>query len=65
MPEVELNATELAAGAAIARQMDREEGRLLRHHEETGPSGTATAISAVFVAVTSIGMLILMLVLGR
>ena len=65
MPDVDLNETELAAGAAIAMEMAREDRKQNEHIKATKMSASSTAIAIAFVAVTSIGMLVLMIMLDK
>jgi hypothetical protein len=65
MPDVDLNETEMAAGAAIAMEMAREDRRQNAHIEKTRMSASSTAGVIAFVAITSIGMLVLMMLLDK
>jgi len=61
MPDLDLNERELAAGAAIAMDMAREDQRDNQRDRAASPSGAAAAMTIGFVVVASVGMLAIMM----
>ena len=61
MPDLNLDDHELAAGAAIASEMAREDRRLNKHVKATTPSTWATVATIAFVAIALIVPLAIML----
>lgn len=65
MPDFELNETELAAGAALANEMAREDRARRRHEKRTQPSGGSALLTIAFVAIASLGMVFLMMFMSK
>lgn len=65
MADFDINERELAAGAAIMRDMERQDRRENELEERNQPSGSAVALSVAFVAITSVGLLAVMLYFGN
>jgi len=65
MPDLNLSEKELAAGAAIAMSVAREDRRMEERLETEKTSGSSIAIAVAFVAISSIGMLLLMLAMDK
>lgn len=61
MADLNLDERELAAGAAVAMDMARQDRRENKAERRAAPSASAAWMTVAFVAVTSIGMLALML----
>lgn len=62
MSQLDLDERELAAGAAVAMDMARQDRRENRHEERTALSASASWITAAFVIVTSVGLLAVMMI---
>lgn len=61
MADLNLDERELAAGAAVAMDMARQDRRENKAEQRAAPSASAAWMTVAFVAITSIGMLALML----
>jgi len=61
MSQLDLDERELAAGAAVAMDMAREDHRDNKKYEATALSGSAAALTIAFVVVASVGMLVVMM----
>ena len=61
MSQLDLDERELAAGAAVAMDMAREDKRDDKRDRAASPSSSAAAVTIGFVVVASVGMLIVML----
>ena len=61
MSELDLNERELAAGAAIAMSIAREDRKDNQSYQKSTLSGSATALTIAFVVISSIGMLAVMM----
>jgi hypothetical protein len=64
MPNLDLNETELAAGAAVAMDMAREDRKERAHVRATQPSIGSAALTIIFVVGSLVIMLALMLIYG-
>lgn len=64
MPDLGLNDTELAAGAAVAMDMAREDRKDRAHERSTRPTTGSAAFTIAFVVITCVGMLALMMIFG-
>ena len=62
MSQLDLDERELAAGAAIAMDMARQDRRENRHEERTAISASSGWITAAFVIITSVGLLAVMMI---
>ena len=62
MSQLDRDERELAAGAAVAMDMARQDRRENRQEQKNAISGSAAWITAAFVIVTSVGLLAVMMV---
>jgi len=62
MSQLDLDERELAAGAAVAMDMARQDRRENRHEQQTALSASAIGLTIAFVVISSVGMLVLMMV---
>jgi len=65
MDNLNLDEKELAAGAAVAMSMAREDRRHDKEREAQKMSGSSVAIAIGFVLISSVGMLALMLAMDK
>lgn len=61
MPDLNLDERELAAGAAVAMDMAREDRRENKELRAAAPSGKAAALTIAFVVIMAVGTLVLMM----
>ncbi len=62
MSQLDLDERELAAGAAVAMDMARQDRRENRHDQKTALSGSSIGLTIAFVVISSVGTLVLMMV---
>ncbi|MFY0612829.1 MAG: hypothetical protein JXQ99_14950 [Hyphomicrobiaceae bacterium] len=61
MSQLDLDERELAAGAAVAMDMAREDQRDNKRDRAASPSGASAALTIAFVVVASVGTLVIMM----